>query len=476
MGVLGLICSAIVFPQVGGDALSIQNHVDNCNKSLCFTMNELGAIDSAIVPIHSSFSVLEGMDTTVSPCSDFYQFANNGWRSKVDRDSTLSDLKVINNFSYVHDMMGKRLGEILDTARLTYADSEDPTIRVLGVFYESCMSADSLESVHFRRTSDTTVKDSTRGSQCLSRVISHLGGAAGQAFVKELVKEDVVNRMEKLLASIKDETKNRIARNTIMNDAEREYALERLDKLVLRIGIPDQLQDYSDLHLHPDSYEANKRLIAEFNNINWINSIGGNVRERWKASLLLVNAFYSPAEHAVEVPTIMFSPPFFFPDGEDLMNYAGVGYVIGHEIFHSVSMQLATIANPEMKSEIERFREFNTSLGELDGWKADGNRTFFEDVADLGGGRVAFDAWKSVSSIDNDSIIDGFNPQQRFFIALGKIWRSQWSNSGVRRGPHAAPFARVNGPVMQIPEFAESFGCKEGDRMYLSPDSMSRIW
>ncbi len=437
--------------------------------------------DSLVMSMNGN-SVTYGLDTTISPCEDHYQFANGGWRDAVKMPDTRDRrYQMINFFSYAQRRMYDRLEEILDSARLVYSTTTDPTVRALGTFYEACMTADSLESSFFRNRAARNRKtpEPPRNKQCISQTLEQIGGAAGQAFVNDLKNSGAVGKMETLLSELRVAVEERLKSNTIMSDVEKEYALDRLSKLILRVGIPETEVDYSELKLLDNNFHENKKIIANFNNSQWTNSIGSNLREKWKASLLETNAFYMPGDHAIEIPTIMFSPPFFYRDREALYNFAGVGYIIGHEIFHSISPQLPMIADPRMKAETDSFKAFHTSLGEFEGWKTNGARTFNEDVADLGGSRVAYAAWKATLAKDpnyKEETIEGYTPDQRFFIAMGKTWRSKWTKNGISNGVHGPHWARVNAVAMQNPEFNEAFGCKQGDAMVLPPEKVSKIW
>ncbi len=193
--------------------------------------------------------------------------------------------------------------------------------------------------------------------------------------------------------------------------------------------------------------------------------------------MIRANASYIPSQHAIEVPPVWFFPPFFYEDGEDALNFAAVGWVIGHEIYHSIAMSI-DMTDKIMVENIDSFRKITSSLGTLDGWGTDGRMKFNEDIADMGGGRATYAAWKATvhqkkSSLEKDS--KGYTVDQRFFIAMGRLWRAKWEGKAILRS-HAAPFARVNATVMQIPEFARAFGCKGGDRMYLDSNQISQIW
>lgn len=422
-----------------------------------------------------------GLDTTVSPCDDFFLFVNGGWRNSVTLpDTQYSSRQMVTAFTYANKRMQRRLDTLLDTARLRYATMKDPTLKVLGTFYESCMVADSLEPNYLpRRESKLPVRDSTRAEQCRHRILRYLGAAAGQAFADELQRSGAVTRMENLLEALRTAVADRLTAHSLLSDDEKEYALNRLRKLILRVGIPKERIEYETLALSATDFHGNINAIAVFRNAQWAGSIGDQIRERWKASLLTPNAYYMPRDHAIEIPTLVFTPPFFYEHGDDLLNFAGVGYIIGHEIFHSLAAQLVLLENPKMKSEIEGFKAFNTGMGSLDSWKANGKNSFNEDIADLGGSRIAYQAWKSTLHANpnySPDTIDGYTPDQRFYLTMGRVWRSKWSELGIRSSPHAPNFARVNAVAMQSPEFKTAFGCKDGDKMFVSNDGMSRIW
>lgn len=449
-----------------------------------------GIVDTVSPPMFMEGSMRYGMDTTVSACNNFYDHVNGDWRDKaILPNNVRAPFITVNSFVYAYDRMLKQMEVLFDSARYKIDDTSEPALQAIGAFYESCMSADTLENPRIIRRSrsgmlsrspgDTIVqpvKDTTRQEKCRNRVLQYLGGAAGQIYIQELIASGAVTHMEEILVNIRREVVERLKNNSIMTADEKEYALERLSRLVLRVGIPEEMIDYSGLKLSPDDYEGNKKEVYSFSNLQWAGNLGANTRELWKMSLLRPNASYLPFEHAIEVPPIMFSAPFFYHEGPEVLNYAGIGYVIGHEIFHSVAPQVFDMESEEMKGEIERLKEFNSSLGELDGWKTDGKRSVNEDIADLGGARIAYSAWKSASkSASADTSIEGFTQDQLYFVGIARVWRAAWEGEPPRM-PHAPGFARANGIAKQMPEFARAFGCTSKDSMYMHLDSMSRIW
>ncbi len=171
-------------------------------------------------------------------------------------------------------------------------------------------------------------------------------------------------------------------------------------------------------------------------------------------------------------------PPFFDANAEDALNFGGIGLIIGHEIFHSIATQLQSIANPEMHDNIKKFKQLNSELGTVDGWNTNGTRTFNEDIADYGGVLISYAAWKATLKQRGKPAaptVDGFTPDQRFFIGLDRVWRSKWQG-GLNWDVHAAPFARVNAMALSAPEFAKAFGCKVGDPMVRPTEKKVVIW
>ncbi len=427
-------------------------------------------------------SLRYGVDTTVSPCVDFYQYVNGDWRAKTKLGNLLGgQTKTVEIFGDTYRRTILRLQVILDSARAIAATTKDPTLRVLGTFYGSCLAADSLELTRARMggvRSQTPVRDSTRAEQCLQRTINTLGGALGQAFAQGLLGSNSIARMQELLEALRVAAIDRIKANQWMSPPEKTLALERLQKLHLRVGMPKEMVDYGPLILSND-YTQNKLAVANFDNQQWVNAIGGDLRAQWKASLLTPNAFYMPGDHAIEIPAVMFMPPFFDVKAEDALNFSGIGLVIGHEIFHSIAGQLPLIDNPEMKANIEKFKSLNSELGTVDGWNTDGKRTFGEDVADLGGVLVSYAAWKATLKKSGKlaaPLVDGFTPDQRFFLGLAVVWRGKWEGTGFDQDVHASPFARVNAMVLNAPAFAKAFGCKDGDPMVRPDNKKITIW
>lgn len=452
------------------------------SPQVAFVTPEDSNSKDTIIPSIYGHSLTHGMDTSVSPCDDFYEYVNGGWRKEVTFPSrTHASRMSWNNFADSPRRTYAKLTELMEEVRQSYSTSSDPIVRLVGTFYQSCLVSDSLEiSIAALSRTRKPTKDSSRVDMCISRARRYLGGAVGEMFAHKLDEAGSIEKMRDMLSSIKSEVGVLISTNKLMTDADRKGALDRLEKLYLRVGMPDERTDYSGLELSPTDYFKNKDAIANFNTVRSANFIGGDTRERWKMSSFTANAFYSSIEHAIEVPPAMFIPPFFEPEQDDALSYAASGVIIGHEIFHSLTGQIAVSQNPETQAEIDSFKAINSRLGTVDGWNTDGKRTYSEDIADLGGVKASYGAWKKNLNKDEakrDAAIEGFTPDQRFFIAYGRLWRGKWTPSTAgNNGVHAALFARINGIVRQMPEFATAFGCTEGDKMVLPASQRSNLW
>ncbi len=433
---------------------------------------------------HPSLSY--GIDSSIDPCDDFYQYVNGGWRRVTVLPQTKDNDKNFHLITGIHTAIPnlyKRLATIIDSAMGVSNELEDPTLRVVKVFYESCLVADSLEADPFKRLrkSSTPVVDSSRKELCLQRIFKHLGGAVGELFVEKLRNSSSAVRMDIIQSEIMKEAMARIASNELLSIEQKKKASESLARLKLRVGIPEEIIDYTGLSLSKTNYHKNIEDIRDYSHLRWIKSIGSIPKDKWAYGLIRANANYIPNQHAIEIPPVWFFPPFFYEDKEDALNFAAVGWVIAHEIYHSIATSIDMTAG-RMAEAVRGFTVITSSLGSLDGWDTDGHRTRVEDLADMGGARAAYAAWKATLTSQSGTkvqtstdSIEGFTPDQRFFIAMGRLWRAKWEGSPPM-GSHSAPFARVNATVMQMPEFAKVFGCKAGDRMYLEPDKISQIW
>lgn len=466
-----------IIPQPGSHREPVQQLVDNPGSVMADT----------VTPPLIGTSVGYGVDSSISPCEDFFAYANGGWRAKTVLGAPPPGrARVVSMFDDTNRRTQKRLRAIIDSAHTVASTTTDPVLKAIGTFFESCVAADSVPplsvgippraSASSNRSRDQKGTEEQKVEFCYRKTLGSLGVAVGQVFARDLLAFHALERMEAILTEIHLATIERLKANQWMSPDERTVAVERLNRLKLRIGMPNELVDFSSLELS-DDFTKNEAALITFSNRRWLSSIGEDARERWRASLTNTNASYSAMDHAIEVPAAMFMPPFFVATADDALNFAGIGMVIAHEIFHSLTSQLRSTANPKMHDNIQRFKDANSQLGTLDGWDTDGKRTYTEDIADLGGILVAYDAWQSMLRKKNikPPTIDGYTPDQRFFLAVAQVWRGKWTGVGFG-GVHAAPFARTYTMIRNAPQFAAAFGCKEGDPMVVPRDQRPVIW
>lgn len=445
-------------------------------------------IDSAVVdtvapPIFGS-SLYYGMDSSVNPCDDFYSYVNGGWRKvailpKSARNETGFSYISIQNMAV--PSIYRHILSIVDSALQKKEEIEDPTLRTVATFYQSCIAVDTIDKnpLNISRRNSSTPVDSSRRVLCLERIFKHVGGAAGQIFTGKLKRSSSSEKLKLIQAGVVNEIMTRVAVNSILTPNQKKRVSESLTTLKLRVGIPEEEVDYSQLFLSETDYYQNIKTVKDY--LRRIRSNGPQPKDQWSYGLIRANANYIRHQHAIEIPPTWFFPPFFYEDADEAVNFAAVGWLIGHEIHHGLEKEILDSLSEydKMSQAIDLFIAATSGLGTLDGWRTDGRMTLKEDLADLGGGRAAYYAWKKTFSnrADSKRSLDssGFTPDQKFFIAMGRFWRAKWEGK-VAVGSHAAPFARVNSIVMQIPEFAQAFGCKSGDKMYLPPDKISKIW
>ncbi len=432
--------------------------------------------DTVLSTMHDR-SLRYGLDTTVSPCADFFQYVHGGWRAKTDMELLGgTQLKYLSTHSYAEYHLQRRIQALLDSARSIATTTSDPMVKAIGNFYASCMTADTLE--RNPRRGAASVPDSSRSAQCARRSMVTFPDAVGQVFADDLFASGAAEKMDVILKQIMASIIKRIEANPILSPGDRTWAIGRLHSLKLHVGRPQAI-DYRDLTLS-DDYYRNKVAIAEFTHRVALKQVGNAIGSDMGMKMFVVNAQYIPTSHSVEVPAGIFMPPFFDPRAEDALNYSGVGSVIAHEIFHSIAHGFSSLDNAAWKENTDKFRASVSAIGTVDKWSTNGTRTFHEDVADLGAALVTYDAWKEAMQKSRKTVVplvEGFTPDQRFFLGLALIWRSKWQPIALfSQDTHSSPFARVTLMMQNSPQFAKAFGCKDGDAMVLPPEKRVQIW
>ena len=335
------------------------------------------------------------------------------------------------------------------------------------------------------------IKD--RWKRVLGQIESGAGEAMGQIYVQVAFPPQSRDRMQQLVDNLRQALKVRIQNLSWMSETTKAKALEKWSAFTPKIGYPGKWRDWSGLATSRDSYFENMMAAHAFNYRYDLNKIGKPTdKTEWGMTPQTVNAYYNPQQNEIVFPAAILQPPFFDPQADDALNYGAIGAVIGHEITHGYDDQGARFGptgNFEQwwtPQDAKRFAALTGKLVKqyngytLMGEKVNGNLTLGENIADLGGLNIAYDALQRATSGQPDPKIDGFTRDQRFFLGFAAVWRDQIREKALRvqlaADPHSPGRVRANGTPTNIPAYAAAFGCKPGDPMVNAGDRRVVIW
>ena len=333
-----------------------------------------------------------------------------------------------------------------------------------------------------------------RWRRCLATTDQLLGDALGREYVKTEFTPHARERMLALVANLRGVLRDRLARSAWIGETTRAEALRKLDAVGLRIGYPDRWRDYTGLDIRPGPFATNLQRAREYLVRADLARIGRPVdRDRWRMTAPTVNAYYAMASNEIVFPAGRLQPPFFSVTYDDAANYGGIGAAIGHEISHGfddagrrydADGNVRDWWTPE---DAQRFRERAETVERqygayvvIDTLRLDGRLTLGENIADVVGVSLAYDALARALRGKPPATIDGFTPEQRFFLAYAQsrlsVQRPEATRSMLATSVHAPSRFRINGPLSNMPEFARAFGCKEGDPMVRPARERAMIW
>jgi putative endopeptidase len=336
----------------------------------------------------------------------------------------------------------------------------------------------------YSKTLSGTTEQLPRWRRCARDTDNSLGEALGEEFVKKNFTPEAKKRMDDLITNLFAAYKERIDKLDWMSEATRKQALAKLGAIKRKIGYPDKLRGYAGLTLDRTSYIGNSLKINQFITQRDLQDIGKKPDPmRWGMSAPTVNASYNSNYNAITFPAGILQPPFFDFKADDAINYGAIGTVIGHELTHgfddSGSLYDAT-GNLKMwwtEGDRKLFEEkADCVVKQFDGYEVEkglflnGKYTLGENIADLGGLAIAYDALqKSMQGKPKPAKIDGFTPEQRFFLGWAQVWaenqRPEAARLQAQSNEHSLSLFRVNGPLGNLTQFSEAFGCKVGDPM-----------
>ena len=333
-----------------------------------------------------------------------------------------------------------------------------------------------------------------RWKRVLGDIDNAMGEALGEVYVKKYFSDDAKKRCLEMVNNMQAVYRERIQKLDWMTDSTKTQAIAKLDVFITKIGYPDKFKDYSKLEIDRSSYARNVLKANEFAFDQMINKLGKPVdKTEWGMSPYTVNAYYNPTINEIVFPAGILQFPFFDPQADDAVNYGGIGAVIGHEMTHGFDDQgcqydkEGNLKNWWTPTDEKRFKEKTTVLVNqynaytvLDTVHVNGELTLGENIADLGGISIAYDAFKRTAQGKANEKIDGFTADQRFFFGWAQVWRQNITKENLMQriitDPHSPGQYRSNGPLSNMVEFYEAFGVKEGDKMWRPEAERLKVW
>jgi putative endopeptidase len=334
----------------------------------------------------------------------------------------------------------------------------------------------------------------TRAEEMTQAIDRSLGHALAQLYIKKYFPEEAKKRMRVLVDNLKKALEARMNKLDWMSDSTKTKAKEKLNAFTEKIGYPDKWRDYSNVEVKRDAYFEN-RLSANKNDYDYrVNQIGQTVdRTEWHTTPPTVTAYNNPPLNEIVFPAGILQSPYFDVNADDALNYGGIGMVIGHEITHSFDDQgaqydkVGNVTDWWTKADYEKFKaktqqvidQYN-SFTVLDSVHVKGALTVGENTADIAGIAIAYDAFKLTDQGRDTTKLDGFTPDQRFFISIARIWRvktkDEFMRTYVNTNPHSPATWRVNGPLMNFTPFYKAFNVQPGDKMYKPENERITVW
>jgi endothelin-converting enzyme/putative endopeptidase len=333
-----------------------------------------------------------------------------------------------------------------------------------------------------------------RWKRCVQYVNDDLGEALGQAYVRKAFSPELKASTLDMVRRIEDAMAQRIQQLDWMSPQTKEQALLKLHSMRNKIGYPDRWRDYSSVKIAPNDFIANVRNATVFESRRRINKIGQPVdHSEWGMTPPTVNAYYNPPMNDINFPAGVLQPPLYDAKMDDAPNYGDTGGTIGHELTHGFDDEgrkydaHGNLRDWWTKEDAEKFTQRTQCVEDqyakyvvVDDVHINSKLTLGEDVADLGGEILAYMAWKDATKDKNLQPVDGLTPDQRFFVGFAQ-WacendRPEDSRLRALTDPHSPAQYRINGVVVNMPDFTQAFSCKQGQPMTKPADQVCRVW
>ncbi len=407
--------------------------------------------------------------------------------------STLG-LDEIESFSYAHPEFFAEMNVAL--AEVPLADWKNYVRFHLVSQMANYLSDDLLNEdfAFYGKTLRGTKELRPRWKRAIAQTSRSLGEALGEVYVERAFPPKTKQRADEMIDNLRATVKTRIQALDWMGDDTKASALTKLAAFKSKIGYPGQWRDYSSLEITGESYADDVRAANTFEVRRNLNKIGTPIdRNEWGMAPQEINAYYNPMLNEIVFPAAIMQPPFFDGEMDDAVNYGGMGSVIGHEFMHGFDDQGSKFAaNGNMENwwtdeDRQRFEERTRKLVDqfsgfvaVDDLHVNGELTLGENIGDLAGLTMAYHALQRALEKNHPGEIDGFTPEQRFFLAWAQAWRRNYRDEAltlqVNTDPHSPGKFRVIGPLANMPEFAAAFECEEGTAMVRAGGARADIW
>ena len=432
----------------------------------------------------------------------------NNPRSIADADKMLSTID-LNKF--ISDLGITKKFDTLLVTQLRYTEALDKFLKETPIEdIKSLVRWDTFNSAAGRLTTDIETADwefyskylsgakeqRAADERALATVNNTVGEALGQLYVDAKFPPEAKAKAELMIANVIEAFKERISVLDWMSDSTKTKAIEKLDKFTVKIAYPDKWEDYSTMNVSKEkSYFENMTAVDKWGELKNFAEIGEPVdKTEWGMSPQTVNAYFNPLNNEIVFPAAILQPPFYNYTADEAVNYGGIGAVIGHEISHAFDDSGSRFdadgnlknwwTDEDLKAFTERADALAVqydSVSVLEGVNVNGKFTLGENIGDLGGLLGAYDGLQRYYAENGrPEDIDGFTPEQRFFMSWATVWRTKSRDEALRTqiktDPHSPGMVRATQPLLNIQEFYDAFGIKEGDAMYLAPEKRVHIW
>ena len=369
-------------------------------------------------------------------------------------------------------------------------------IKVISGATSQLSDAFRAESFKFSSVLSGAQQDRPRWKRAVATVSNVFGEAIGKLYVEKYFPESSKQRMIELVKNLQEALAQRIQEATWMSAATKARAKDKLDNFIVKIGYPDKWRDYSGLQINDKlSLYANMQNVSEFFLQDELNRKVNKPVDKmeWGMTPQTINAYYNPTTNEICFPAAILQPPFFDPNADDAVNYGGIGAVIGHEMSHGFDDQGSQFDKTgnqrdwwtaqDKKNFQERSKVLVDHFGKVEvvnGKKVNGQLTLGENIGDNGGLNIAFRALQNSMKTKPLKTLDGFTPEQRFFLSWARVWagnaRPEYLEYLITVDPHSPNMARVNAALPEIDAWYDAFKIKKGDKLFIPANKRAHIW